>query len=159
MLTVPRILPAQRVVFVCTRNSARSQLAAALRADRSIVPAASAGTHPGPCVRRRAIDTAGRHEITLRPGRTAHIRGVVRPADLIVAVCDSAYEVLRHRYRYRYRYRRLRWPVPDPAPADTDDAFERALRRYRSPHEPACRCSPAGNNHPGNPDDEDQRTV
>ncbi|MGB3353478.1 MAG: helix-turn-helix domain-containing protein, partial [Mycobacterium sp.] len=34
-----------RVVFVCTQNSARSQLAAAIWSRHSEVPAASAGTH------------------------------------------------------------------------------------------------------------------
>ncbi|MEK8110491.1 hypothetical protein NKG94_51535 [Micromonospora sp. M12] len=33
-------------MFVCTRNSARSQLAAALWSDRAHTPAASAGTKP-----------------------------------------------------------------------------------------------------------------
>ena len=43
-------LAAPRVVFVCTHNSARSQLASALWARRSPVPVASAGTHrPGGC--------------------------------------------------------------------------------------------------------------
>ncbi|MGA8245354.1 MAG: ArsR family transcriptional regulator, partial [Nocardioides sp.] len=39
-------LTAPRVVFVCTANSARSQLAAALWNHASDVPATSAGTHP-----------------------------------------------------------------------------------------------------------------
>lgn len=37
---------APRVVFVCTRNSARSELAAALWPHRSRIPVASAGTRP-----------------------------------------------------------------------------------------------------------------
>ncbi|GAA2070700.1 helix-turn-helix domain-containing protein [Actinomadura alba] len=50
---------AARVVFVCTHNSARSQLAAALwnqhgRRPYATVPAASAGTDPSPRVHRRA---------------------------------------------------------------------------------------------------------
>src|SRR5689334_10970596 len=45
--TSPALL-AKRVVFVCTQNSARSQLAAALWNDHSPVPATSAGTHPAP---------------------------------------------------------------------------------------------------------------
>ena len=44
---------AVRVVFVCTHNSARSQLAAALWNDTSPVPATSAGTHPAPRAPRR----------------------------------------------------------------------------------------------------------
>jgi protein-tyrosine-phosphatase/DNA-binding HxlR family transcriptional regulator len=124
-LTTPAPLMAQRLVFVCTRNSARSQLAAALWADRSAVPAASAGTHPSPRVHRRAVSCARRHGLALHPGRTAHVRDVVKPGDLIVAVCDNAYEELRH-------HASLHWSVPDPAPADTDDAFDQAFADIES---------------------------
>ena len=37
-----------RLVFVCTANSARSQLAAAIWNQLRNIPATSAGTHPGP---------------------------------------------------------------------------------------------------------------
>src|SRR5580765_4406454 len=39
-------VPPQPVLFVCTRNSARSQLAAALWRSLTNAPAESAGTHP-----------------------------------------------------------------------------------------------------------------
>jgi protein-tyrosine-phosphatase/DNA-binding HxlR family transcriptional regulator len=118
---VPAVaVPATRVVFVCTHNSARSQLAAALWSQRSRVPAASAGTHPRPRVHRRAVATAGRHGLILAPSQTAHIRDVLRAADLVVVVCDNAHEELG---RIGCR---LHWSVPDPARADTDEAFERA---------------------------------
>ena len=45
-LAAPRLLAPSRVLFVCTRNSARSQLAAALWSTVSGIPAASAGTDP-----------------------------------------------------------------------------------------------------------------
>jgi protein-tyrosine-phosphatase len=111
-------LPAPRVVFVCTRNSARSQLAAAVWSRRSRVPAVSAGTDPAPRVHQRAIRTARRHGLALDPHRTAHVREVIQPTDLVVAVCDNAYEQLRPQRPC------LHWSVPDPAPAGTDEAFE-----------------------------------
>jgi protein-tyrosine-phosphatase len=126
---VRRSLTATRVVFVCTRNSARSQLAAALWVRGSTVPAASAGTHPAGRVHRRAVNTARRHGLTLDAGRTAHIRDVVRPGDLIVAVCDNAYEQLRHQARQRPQ---LHWSVPDPVRAGNDDAFETAFTEIES---------------------------
>ena len=46
---------------------------------------------------------------------------VVRPDDLIVAVCDSAYEELGTPG--------LHWSVPDPVPADTEAAFETAFEQ------------------------------
>jgi protein-tyrosine-phosphatase len=109
----------ERVVFVCTHNSARSQLAAALWQRHSDLPAASAGTRPAARVHPRAVSAARRHHLRLQQRGTSHIDDTVRAGDLVVAVCDNAYEQLPARPP-------LHWSVPDPAPADTDDAFERA---------------------------------
>ena len=123
---VPSALPvaptvrvaAPRVVFVCTHNSARSQLASALWAERSTVPVASAGTHPAQRVSRRAVSVARRHGLRPLDGRTAHVADVLRSDDLVVAVCDSAYEELGPAPG------RLHWSIPDPVRIDTDAAFE-----------------------------------
>jgi ArsR family transcriptional regulator, arsenate/arsenite/antimonite-responsive transcriptional repressor / arsenate reductase (thioredoxin) len=114
---------ARRVVFVCTRNSARSQLAAALWPHRSQIPVASAGTQPASRIHPRAIRTARRHGLALeRGGRTFHVAEVIEDADLVVAVCDNAYEHL-----VREASHRLHWSVPDPALVDTDTAFDAAF--------------------------------
>ncbi|WP_329315811.1 arsenate reductase/protein-tyrosine-phosphatase family protein [Streptomyces sp. NBC_01262] len=113
---------APRVVFVCTHNSARSHLAAALWKRRSTVPAASAGTQPAQRVHPRAVATARAHGLSLAAARTAHINDVLRPGDLVVAVCDNAHEQLGSQAADR-----LHWSVPDPARIDTDDAFADAL--------------------------------
>lgn len=113
-------LTAPRVVFVCTHNSARSQLAAALWSRRSELPAASAGTRPSDRVHRRAVSVARRHGLSLAGARTAAVGDVLREDDLVVAVCDSAYEELGADPA------RLHWSVPDPVRADDDAAFERA---------------------------------
>ncbi|MBB5957022.1 protein-tyrosine-phosphatase/DNA-binding HxlR family transcriptional regulator [Saccharothrix tamanrassetensis] len=112
---------APRVVFVCTRNAARSPLAAAVWSERSDIPVTSAGTHPGPRLNPRAISTARRHGLRLERDRTADIGDVVRPDDLVVAVCDNAYEELGPDDR------RVHWSVPDPGPVDTDEVFEDVL--------------------------------
>jgi ArsR family transcriptional regulator, arsenate/arsenite/antimonite-responsive transcriptional repressor / arsenate reductase (thioredoxin) len=112
---------ASRVVFVCTHNSARSQLAAALWKRRSRVPSASAGTEPAARVHPRAVATAKDHGLSLSRARTAHVQDIVRPDDLIVAVCDNAHEQLADADR-------LHWSVPDPSRTGTDEAFERAFR-------------------------------
>ena len=52
-LTRPAARAAGRVLFVCTANSARSHLAAALWRRASTVPAVSAGTHPARADRSR----------------------------------------------------------------------------------------------------------
>ncbi len=49
---------APRIVFVCTENAARSQLAATVWAAHSPVPAASAGTHPAAQIHPGALATA-----------------------------------------------------------------------------------------------------
>lgn len=119
-LVTPALKPARRVVFVCTRNSARSQLAAALWQTLSVLPVASAGTDPAPKVNPRAVRTAKRHGLQMNPGATSHVDAVIRPEDLIIAVCDHAHETLPATIR------RLHWAVPDPVPADTDAAFDAA---------------------------------
>lgn len=113
--------PAARIVFVCTHNSARSQLAAALWPDRSSVPAVSAGTQPS-TVHPRTIAVARRHRVSLdRPPLTRDVKDVLRNDDLVVAVCDNAHEQMPAAIK------RLHWSVADPAIVDTDAAFEAAF--------------------------------
>jgi ArsR family transcriptional regulator, arsenate/arsenite/antimonite-responsive transcriptional repressor / arsenate reductase (thioredoxin) len=119
-LVRPHVLSSPRVVFVCTHNSARSQLAAAILASRASVPAAAAGTRPAARVHPRAVTVGQRHGLTLGSTRPAHVTDVVRPDDLVIAVCDQAHEDLTAAVP------RLHWSVPDPARVDTDEAFELA---------------------------------
>ncbi|WP_350276461.1 ArsR family transcriptional regulator [Kribbella sp. HUAS MG21] len=118
---IPPLPPVPRVVFVCTHNSARSQLAAAIWARRSHVPAVSAGTRPAERVHPRAARIARRRGLDPDTWRTSQVNDVVKPDDLVIAVCDIAYEHLPAEARPR-----VHWSVPDPAPADTDAAFEAA---------------------------------
>ncbi|BCJ68063.1 helix-turn-helix domain-containing protein [Polymorphospora rubra] len=120
-LATPRLAGVGRVVFVCTHNSARSQLAAALWKQRAHGEVASAGTKPATRVHPRAVAVAHRHRLDLDPTGTAHVTDVVRRDDLVIAVCDSAHEELTGPIRPR-----LHWSVPDPVRVDTDEAFEAA---------------------------------
>ena len=114
---------APRVVFVCTHNSARSQLAAALWATRSRVPTASAGTRPAPRVHPLAAKIARKHQLRLsRRTPTAGVDDVLHDDDLVVAVCDNAHEELGTRAPDR-----LHWSVPDPARDATDARFARVF--------------------------------
>ncbi|MFI9813780.1 arsenate reductase/protein-tyrosine-phosphatase family protein [Saccharothrix variisporea] len=112
---------ASRVVFVCSRNSARSQLAAALWKRRSRVPVASAGTRPADRVHPLAVETARAHGLSLTRARTRRLDDVLRPDDLVVAVCDNAHEELPGDPTAR-----LHWSVPDPAAVATREAFDHA---------------------------------
>lgn len=115
---------AARVVFVCTHNSARSQLAAAAWEQVSDLPAASAGTHPAARVHPRAVSTARRHGLRLAGRRPQPLDATARHGDLLVAVCDNAYEDLGPAPDRPGA--RLHWSVPDPVRVDTDAAFETA---------------------------------
>jgi ArsR family transcriptional regulator, arsenate/arsenite/antimonite-responsive transcriptional repressor / arsenate reductase (thioredoxin) len=112
---------AERVVFVCTQNSARSQLAVAVWERRSSVPATSAGTHPAAAVHPQAVATARRHHLPMRSQTPQHLDDVVSPTDLVIAVCDNAHEELPADTS------RIHWSIPDPAGGDDEAAFDRAL--------------------------------
>lgn len=117
----PVSLPArERVLFVCTANSARSQLAAASWNRVSAVPATSAGTRPARRVHPRAVKVGRRHGLALAKASPVALDEVLRGDELIVAVCDNAHEELEPDLP------RLHWSVPDPARTNTDAAFERA---------------------------------
>ena len=120
ILTSRDVSPVPRVVFVCTANTARSQLAAATWNRISAIPATSAGTHPGPRIHPRTIRTARRHGLRLGADRPAAVDGAIRDGDLVIAVCDNAHEELNPALP------RLHWAIPDPVRLDTDAAFENA---------------------------------
>lgn len=109
---------ARRVLFVCTANSARSQLAAQLWARRSPIPAASAGTRPAAAIAPGAIATALRHGLPLPESAPQRFADVADGTDLVVTVCDSAHEELGSDA--------LHWSIPDPVPEGTDAAFDAA---------------------------------
>ncbi len=107
----------RRVVFVCTANTARSHLAAALWRRSSLVTSASAGTHPGERVHRGALATARRHHLDLPDVAPRLLGDALRDDDLVVTVCDRAHEEVGDRAW-------AHWSVPDPVPEGTRRAFE-----------------------------------
>jgi protein-tyrosine-phosphatase/DNA-binding HxlR family transcriptional regulator len=112
----------ERVLFVCTANSARSQLAVLLWQALSDLPAASAGTHPADSIASGAVAAAKQHRLRLSTRtRPLHLHDVQRPGDLVITVCDRAREELADDVD-------LHWSVPDPVPAGTPHAFEVAVR-------------------------------
>jgi len=113
---------ARRVVFVCTRNSARSQLAAAAWRRSSPIPSASAGTRPATRVHPLAVKIGRRRGLHLGQARTAHVADVIARDDLVVVVCDNAYEELQGQLSVS-----LHWSLPDPVRVGTDHAFDRVI--------------------------------
>ena len=121
-------LPA-RVLFLCTGNGARSQMAAALceRLSDGAVGAVSAGSHPKPLhpnavrvMRERGIDISGR--------RSKHVSEFVgRRFDYVISLCDRVREVCPE---FAGGPELIHWSIPDPAreprtDGETMPAFER----------------------------------
>jgi protein-tyrosine-phosphatase/DNA-binding transcriptional ArsR family regulator len=118
-----------RVLFLCTGNSARSQIAEALaeRLSDGALRADSAGSHPKPLhpnavrvMRARGIDLAGRRSRHLSEF-TAH------RFDYVISLCDRVREVCPE---FPGTPQAIHWSVRDPAREPGSDkqtlpAFER----------------------------------
>ncbi|WP_104176082.1 helix-turn-helix domain-containing protein [Arthrobacter sp. Y81] len=111
---------ARRILFVCTRNSARSQLAVALWNQVSEIPSTSAGTHPADRIATGAIDVARRHGVALADLPPRRLDEVAHDEDFVVTVCDNAHEEIPN-------LGGIHWSVPDPLRLNTEDAFEGAF--------------------------------
>ena len=122
-------LLARHVLFVCTANSARSQMAAAVWNSRHEVPASSAGTRPVERVRPEAIRAAARAGLDLREARTRSIEEVTERPDVVVTVCDVAHEELR---ALEGDAAVLHWSIPDPAAMRSSSAYDDALEQIVS---------------------------
>ena len=112
---------AGRALFICTHNSARSQLAAALWHERTGKPADSAGTHPADRVHPGAVAAAERAGLDLRSARPRALRHSDTRVDVIVTVCDRAHEELGESPQW------LHWSIPDPVEAGRARAFDATL--------------------------------
>ena len=122
----PRVAP-QRVVFVCTHNSARSQLAAALWSSLSDGPASSAGTHPAARVHPGAVAAAERAGLDLSAAAPRLLTETdLAPDQLVVTVCDRAHEELTPEPSW------LHWSVADPVVPPTRAAFDRTVTELRA---------------------------
>jgi ArsR family transcriptional regulator, arsenate/arsenite/antimonite-responsive transcriptional repressor / arsenate reductase (thioredoxin) len=116
---------ADRVVFVCTANSARSQLAAAIWNAGHEVPATSAGTRPADRIHPEAVKAAARAGLDLHGAAPRAIADMAEVPDLVVTVCDRAHEELALRPSTVV----LHWSVPDPAEDGTPGAFDATVGR------------------------------
>jgi ArsR family transcriptional regulator, arsenate/arsenite/antimonite-responsive transcriptional repressor / arsenate reductase (thioredoxin) len=119
-LTTPTSPPPRHVLFVCTRNSARSPLAAALWRARTGIDASSGGTHPADSVHPGAVAAAERAGLDLGGAAPRHL-SEAPPPDLVVTVCDRAHEEIEVEPSWWH------WSTVDPVPIGTRAAFDRAL--------------------------------
>ena len=117
-----------RVLFLCTHNSARSQMAEGIlrHVAGGRFEVHSAGTesmHVRPlaveAMAEVGADISGQESKTLE-------RFVEEPFDYVITVCDSANEACPFFPNARER---LHWPIPDPSKAGGTD--EEKLASYR----------------------------
>jgi ArsR family transcriptional regulator, arsenate/arsenite/antimonite-responsive transcriptional repressor / arsenate reductase (thioredoxin) len=104
----------RRVLFLCTGNSARSQMAEALldRMSAGAIHAASAGSHPKP-LHPNAVRVLHKRGIDISANRTKHVDEFVsQPYDTVITLCDRVREVCPP---FPNRPELVHWSVPDPA--------------------------------------------
>jgi ArsR family transcriptional regulator, arsenate/arsenite/antimonite-responsive transcriptional repressor / arsenate reductase (thioredoxin) len=110
-----------RVLFLCTGNSARSQMAEALanRLGAGAVEAFSAGSHPKP-LHPNAVRVMRRRGIDLRGARSKHVDELAgRRFGCVVTLCDRVREVCPD---FPSAPERVHWSIADPAAEGGDDA-------------------------------------
>lgn len=120
---------APRVLFLCTGNSARSQMAEALLVELSghAVEARSAGSHPK-LLHPMAVRVMAERGIDISGHPTKHLRRFTRMRfDQVITLCDRVREVCPE---FPRRPPLAHWSIPDPALEDeADDARYGAFSR------------------------------
>lgn len=112
-------------LFICSANSARSQLAAALWRDLTGAPADSAGTHPAERVHPAAVAAAARAGLDLSGAEPRELTPGEQLPSLVITVCDRAHEEVAGDGSW------LHWSIPDPVSVGTKAAFDEALHELR----------------------------
>jgi ArsR family transcriptional regulator, arsenate/arsenite/antimonite-responsive transcriptional repressor / arsenate reductase (thioredoxin) len=127
-------LPPVRVLFICTHNSARSQMAEGfLRAlSQRQVQVASAGSEPTQ-VHPQAIETMDGFGIDIRPQSSRHIQEFSEQAfDYVITVCDRAREVCPI---FAGAGHQFHWGFPDPLLVEEQRrplVFEQTAQKLKS---------------------------
>lgn len=125
-----------RVLFLCTGNSTRSQLAEALLSDLAgdTVVAASGGSHPKP-VHPNAVRVMRERGIDLSGSTSKHFRRFSRRRfDYVITLCDKVREVCPE---FPGDPRRIHWSIADPGIEEGTDeetypAFQRTATEIES---------------------------
>ncbi len=126
LVTPRRARRPRRPLFVCTHNSARSQLAAAVWTAVTGDDASSAGTHPADRVNPAAVSAARRAGLDISANVPRLVGPSDRSADLVITVCDRANEEITAGRP------RVHWSIPDPSVSDTAKAFDRAISQIEN---------------------------
>ena len=127
----PTLRRGTRVLFLCTGNSARSQMAEAMVRDRVAgrIDVRSAGSHPKVVLHPNAVRVMAERGIDISANTTKHLRRFARTRfDHVITLCDKVREVCPE---FPGHPDTAHWSVADPAlEGDTDTrsypAFVRA---------------------------------
>lgn len=122
------IIPNTRVLFLCTRNSARSQMAEGImrRLGGNRVDAFSAGSEPWQ-IHPDAVRVMDAIGIDVSKQRSKHLNEYTGQSfDYVVTVCDKANESCPV---FPGDPERIHWSFPDPAAIDDEDARCRAFEQ------------------------------
>lgn len=129
------IPPAVRVLFLCTGNSCRSQMAEGLLRELggTRFVALSAGAKPAGYVHERAVAAMKEIGIDISGQRSKSILEFLppngEPPDVIISVCSSAEKECPH---FPGQVQRLHWPFDDPYHSrGTEDEVMAEFRRVR----------------------------
>jgi len=110
-----------RVLFLCTGNSARSQMAEALARARSggVVEAYSAGSHPKPVHPNAVRVMRDEHGLDLTTQVTKHLDVYAdQRFDWVISLCDRVREVCPE---FPGHPETIHWSIANPATGDADD--------------------------------------
>ncbi len=124
------------VLFLCTGNSARSQIAEALieQMSNGSVDAESAGSQPK-VLHRNAVRVMQHRGVDISANRTKHLDEFIgQRFDAVITLCDRVREVCPP---FRFDPERIHWSLPDPSLAGSSDratypAFERTARELET---------------------------
>ena len=123
--TTPDIRPRVQVLFLCTHNSARSQMAEGFLREfgGDLVEVESAGTQPSR-VHPLAIETMARHGVDITGHRSKSMEEFTnRTFDYVITVCDVASEACPV---FPGAPERIHWSIPDPTAVEGTKAVRRA---------------------------------
>jgi arsenate reductase len=121
--------PAKTILFLCTANSCRSQIAEgfARRLAPKEVQIYSAGTEPK-AVHPLAVQVMKEIGIDIANQRSKGLERVpIEELDLVVTLCGEARESCP---TFQKKTDQLHWPLPDPALVTGDEAH--ALKVFRN---------------------------
>ncbi len=119
-----------KVLFLCTGNQARSQMAEALLKARAGADfeVTSAGSAPKPSIHPLAVRALSERGIDISAATPKGVAGLTDvPFDYVITLCDSARDLCPV---FPGEGEKIHWSIPDPAAAE--GAEEERLEAFRA---------------------------